>query len=113
MILEDQYKQACNELNEKQEQLKQVRPPTAKVKKDTHLIKTLENKLDKNLTKYNELQSQNKTLRQQIDVMRKEMRNQIRVNKGYSNDITEANEKAKKLNATIYQGQRVSEETQN
>ena len=52
-------------------------------------------------------------LRQQIDVMRKEMRNQNRVNSGYGKDIKVANEKAKKLNTTTYQGQRVSEETNN
>lgn len=55
MILEDQYKNACKELEEKQEQLKSVRPPTAKVRRDVHLIKTLENKLDKSLVKYNEI----------------------------------------------------------
>lgn len=75
MILEDQYKQAQNELNEKSENLKNIRPATAKVKKDTQLIKVLENQLDKNLKSYNDLQSGNKSLRQQIDVMRKEMKN--------------------------------------
>ena len=55
MILEDQYKQACDQLAEKKKQLEQVRPQTAKVIKDTHLIKTLENQLDKNLVKYNNL----------------------------------------------------------
>ena len=113
MILEDQYKQAQNELNEKSENLKNVRPATAKVKKDTQLIKVLENQLDKNLKSYNDLQSGNKSLRQQIDVMRKEMKNQNRVNTGYGKDIKVANEKAKKLNTTTYQGQRVSEETNN
>jgi len=113
MILEDQYKQACEELKQKEAHLKQVRPATAQVKKDLHLIKTLENQLDKHLVKYNRLQAENKTLRDQIDVMRKEMRNQIRVNSGYNKDIKVANEKAKKLNLTTYQGQRVSEETNN
>ena len=113
MILEDQYKQACNELVEKQENLKQVRPATAKVKKDTALVKVMENQLDKNLKNYNNLQAENKMLRQQIDVMRKEMRNQNRVNTGYGKDIKSANEKAKRLNTTTYQGQRVSEETNN
>ena len=113
MILEDQYKQAKDELEEKQNNLKQVRPATAKVKKDTQQIKVLENQLDKNLKNYNNLQAENKMLRQQIDVMRKEMRNQNRVNSGYGKDIKVANEKAKKLNTTTYQGQRVSEETNN
>ena len=62
-------------LNEKKENLKQIRPPTAKMKKDNHKIKLLENQLEKALVKYNDLQSQNKNLRQEIDVMRKEMKN--------------------------------------
>ena len=55
MILEDQYKQAQAELIEKQSHLKKVRPETAKVKKDQHLCKTLENQLDKHLVKFNRL----------------------------------------------------------
>lgn len=72
MILEDQYKQALDELNEKKENLKQIRPPTAKMKKDSQQIKLFENQLEKALVKYNDLQAQNKNLRQEIDVMRKE-----------------------------------------
>lgn len=45
--------------------------------------------------------------------MRKEYKNQGRVNQGYGRDINVANEKAKKINQTTYQGQRVSEETNN
>jgi len=59
------------------------------------------------------LQSTNKGLRKEIDVMRKEMKNQLRVNQGYAKDIRNANEKAKKLNSNTYAGQRVSEETNN
>ena len=113
MILEDQYKQACDELVEKQAHLKNVRPATAKVKKDQHWSTTKQNQLDIQLKHYNDLQAGNKTLRKQIDVMRKEMRNQIRVNHGYGKDIKGTNDKAKKLNTTTYQGQRVSEETNN
>jgi hypothetical protein len=35
MILEDQIKQAMEELEEKKENIKQIRPPTAKMKKDS------------------------------------------------------------------------------
>ena len=45
--------------------------------------------------------------------MRKEMKNQVRVNYGYNKEINKANDKAKNLNRTTYQGQRVSEETNN
>ena len=77
MILEDQFNQAESELREKKAQLKEVRPATAEVKRDQHTMKTKENQLDQNLKHFNQLQAENKTLRQQIDVMRKEMKNQI------------------------------------
>lgn len=45
--------------------------------------------------------------------MRKEQKNQTRVNRGYNYELKVTNEKAKKLNTTSFQGQRVSEETNN
>jgi peptidoglycan hydrolase CwlO-like protein len=58
----------------------------------------LENKLDTALTKFNDLQSQNKGLRGEIDVWRKQLRNQTRVNKGYTTEITQTIQKIKELN---------------
>lgn len=75
MILEDQYKQMIEELSEKKEHLKQVRPATAVMKRDEHKIKLLENNLDQALLRYNDIQTMNKKLRMEIDVMRKEQRN--------------------------------------
>lgn len=45
--------------------------------------------------------------------MRKELKNQYRVNGGYNSEILTINDKAKKLNVTTYHGQRASEETKN
>ena len=45
--------------------------------------------------------------------MRKEIKNQLRVNHGYGKDIRHVDDKAKKINGTSYQGARVSEETNN
>lgn len=61
-----------------------------------------ENQLDKCLVKFNNLQADNKTLRSQIDVMRKEQKNQTRVNRGYNHELKVTNEKAKKLNTTSF-----------
>ena len=113
MILEDQYKQMLEELAEKKEHLKNVRPATAIMKKDEHRIKLLENNLDQALIRYNDIQTVNKKLRTEIDVMRKEQRNQLRVNKNLINEISERGDKAKKLNGQTYSGQRLSEETNN
>jgi len=48
-------KQAGEELLEKQQQLKQVRPATADVKKDQKEMKCRENKLDQHLKHFNQL----------------------------------------------------------
>lgn len=45
--------------------------------------------------------------------MRKEQRNQLRVNKNLIKDIQQMSEQAKKLNQTTYAGTRLSEETNN
>lgn len=73
----------------------------------------MENQLDQNYKDLNKLQSENKTLRDQINVMRKEQKNQIRVNRNYNKEMNGINEKAKKLNGVTYQGQKHSEELNN
>jgi hypothetical protein len=45
--------------------------------------------------------------------MRKEQRNQLRVNKGLIREILSLSDQAKKVNQTTYSGQRLSEETNN
>lgn len=113
MILEDQYKQLLEELAEKREHLKTVRPPTAQMKKDEHKIRLFENQLDQALIRYNDIQTQNRRLRADIDVMRKEQRNQLRANRNLIRDIGGLSDNAKRLNQSTYSGQRLSEETNN
>ncbi len=43
------------DLQEKRDNLKQIRPSTAKMQKDQHSIHLLENQLEKALTKYSDL----------------------------------------------------------
>jgi len=47
MVLEDQHKQACDELEQKRAHLMTIRPTTAKMRRDEKRIKNLENELDK------------------------------------------------------------------
>jgi hypothetical protein len=98
MVLCDQEKELREQLRDKREHLKVVRPSTAKNLKDKAEIKVLENRCDKALVTLNDLQSQNKTLRKDIDVWRKELRNQHRVNKGYNREINKSVDDIKKLN---------------
>ncbi len=63
------------ELQQKKDNLAKERPSTAKTKKDQARAKVLENQLDQNYKDLNKLQSENKTLRDQINVMRKEQKN--------------------------------------
>lgn len=57
MVLCDTEKELREQLHEKKESLKKVRPPTAKMTKDKHQIKLLENRCEQALTKFNELRS--------------------------------------------------------
>ena len=54
MVLEDQYRNATEELKEKKESLKENRPSPAAVRADQLEIKRLENQLDKSLVTYND-----------------------------------------------------------
>ena len=83
------------------------------MRKDEHKIRLLENQLDQALIRYNDIQTQNRRLRADIDVMRKEHRNQLRANKNVIRDINSMSDDAKKLNQQTYSGQRLSEETNN
>jgi chromosome segregation ATPase len=111
MVLCDQEKELREQLREKKESLKKVRPPTAKMSKDKNQIKLLENRCEQALTKFNELQSQNKSLRKQIDTWREQLRNQGRVNKVYNKEIGKHVDEIKKINGFTYNGQRFCQDT--
>ncbi len=104
MILEDQVKQANEELKEAQDRLKKVRPPTATMRRDIHRITLLENNLEKHMLKYSNIQSKNRSLREEIDVMRKEHRNLMRANKSLIRDITNQADDARKVNLMTQSG---------
>lgn len=74
MVLEDQHKQALDELTDRRETLR-AKPSTFAMKKDQYEIKLLENRLDKALISFNDIQASNKTLRKDIDIWRKQQRN--------------------------------------
>lgn len=101
MVLCDQEKELRQQLLEKQESLKNVRPPTAKMRRDQQEIKVLENRCEQVATKLNDLQAVNKNLRKKIDVQRKQLAKQKIVNKGYSREINQTVEEIKKLNSKI------------
>jgi chromosome segregation ATPase len=88
-----------------------VRPSTAKMRRDQHEIKLLENRCATALSQLNDLQAQNKNLRKDIDTWRKQLKNQTRVNKGYNREINKAVDDIKKLNLATYNGQRFCQDT--
>ena len=65
-----------------------MRPPTATMRKDINKITIMENNLEKSMLEYSHLQARNRSLREEIDVMRKEQRNMLRANKSLMKDIT-------------------------
>lgn len=111
MVLCDQGKELQEQLKEKRKQFDENRPTDAELQKKKHEIKLYENRCQEALTKFNDLQSQNKNLRNEIDVWRKQLRNQNRVNKGYGREINKAVEDIKKLNSQTYNGQRFCQDT--
>lgn len=113
MILEDQIKQANEDLVQARENLKKVRPPTATMRRDIKRISVLENQLDQALLRYNKVQTANKQLRGEIDVLRKNQRNQLRVNRELLADIQTAADEARKLSVSTQAGARVADETKN
>lgn len=112
MILEDQYKQTCEELKTKKTDLDKL-PSATQVKHSQNKCKVLENRLDQGLVKFNKLKSENQNMRKQIDVMRKEQRNQNRVNIGYEKELNTISNKAIQMNKSTQQGARASEDTNN
>ena len=65
------------------------------------------------MLKYSKLQSGNRTLREHIDVMRKEQRNLTRANQSLLDDIKKHSEDARRVNLMTQSGQRVTDETNN
>lgn len=71
MVLEDQLKQATQELTEQKNRLDTIRPSTAVMNKDRRAIKQLEGELDKKLVSFNSVQAENKSLMREIDQCRR------------------------------------------
>ena len=113
IVLEDQFRNAQDELKERKESLKKNRPTPSAMKADQAEIKRLENQLDKYLNTFADLQSGNKSLRKEIDVQRKQQDVQNKVNAGYNREIRNIVERVKKLNNLTQTGSRGSEQTQN
>lgn len=101
------------EQKDKQARLKQNRPSSAEMRRQHAEIKLLENKLEKALTQFNSLKSANRSMRKEIDVMRKQQGVQNRVNEGYKAEIKKASETIRNLNIKTQTGARGYEETNN
>ena len=113
MVLEDQLKQAQKEHDDKTETLKKIRPPTAQIRHDVNQNKRYENQLNKLKVKLNDIQTVNLSLRQQVDVLRKEHKNQLRVNVDLEKEIKRTVLKAQELSLGGYTEGRKADGTHN
>lgn len=87
MVTLDNLRQAEINLKNKQTALKErVASPRA-MAKDRQLIKVMENQLEKSLKTLNDLETENKNLRKEIDVCRKEQGVQDKVTASYTKEI--------------------------
>jgi NCAIR mutase (PurE)-related protein len=83
------------------------------MKKDEQTIKVLQNQLEKSLKTLNDLQSENKNHRKEIDVCRKEQGVQDKVISGYNKEIKSITERVKTLNKTTQSSSKGSQDTNN
>ena len=113
MLLNDQLRNAELELAQKQANLKSRIDSPRTMKIDQAKIKVLENQLEKQLKTLNDLQSENKNLRGEIDVHRKEQSVQDKVIQGYQREIRQITERVKTLNKTTQSANKGSQDTNN
>lgn len=83
------------------------------MKQDINLNKRYENQLNKLKVKLNDIKTVNSKLRAEVDVYRKEHRNQIRVNKDLEKEIKKTIDKAKELSIGGYTEGRKADGTHN
>lgn len=77
------------------------------------MIKQIENQLDKLLVGHNDLRSQNKALRKEINEARNQSQVQNQVCSGYGREIKQIVDKIKKMNTSTQTGNRGAQDTQN
>ena len=106
MVINDQLRNTEADLAARQAALKQRVDSPRTMKKDQQTIKVIENQLEKSLKTLNDLQSENKNLRKQIDVHRKEQGVQDKVINGYNREIRQITERVKGLNKTTQSSQK-------
>lgn len=113
MLLEDQWKQAERERDQRQEAISTERLSQGLILKNKHKIKVLENQLEKEVTKYNSYMSGNKGKKREIDVSRKEVKTARIVLKGLDRDIAKLTKKIRKENEGNTAMQKSTEDTHN
>ncbi len=111
LILEDHYKQAVKEKKAKEEELKKIRPTTAKMKKDKIRLKQLENGLEKGQVSYNNTLSKNGDTKRKIDMMRKEYSTAKRVINSLEKDIDKKRKKIRDINQKLLGAKKSTEDT--
>lgn len=113
LVINDQLRNAEAELATKQASLKARIDSPRTMKKDEQTIKVLQNQLEKSLKTLNDLQSENKNHRKEIDVCRKEQGVQDKVISGYNKEIKSITERVKTLNKTTQSSSKGSQDTNN
>ena len=107
--LDEQVKSMSTEVKTKKEEL-QAKLPSVKEEKKLELkIKTLENNLQKEMVKLNDIQAKNKDLREAINVLRREKKAYLEMFQSMEKELAEKAKEAEKCNREHVEGSKIEE----
>lgn len=97
--LEDQVLNISREVKTRRDNLQKTLPSIKEERKLEARIKTLENNLEKETVKLNDIQAGNKTLRDKIDILRREKRAYLEMFEAMENELIEKARRAERCNS--------------
>jgi len=113
LILEEQIKQVNEELGQRDSSIKQMKPSFLAEKKTNIKLQTSSKTVNNERVKLNQTKAKNQKLRQEVDVLRKELSSAVgeveRIKKG----IKRAKKEAENQNKEYVLGKKFSEEANN
>lgn len=113
LILEEQIKQVNVELEERDRSINSMKPSFLIQKKDNIKIQTSVKNVNNERVKLNQTKAKNQKMRQQIDVLRKELTSAINEVQRVKKNIKKAKKEAELQNKDYIIGKKFSEEANN
>lgn len=113
LILEEQIKQVNSELEERDKSIKSLKPSQLIEKKTNIKMTTNQKNVNNERVKLNQTKAKNAKMRQEIDVLRKELTSAINELDKIRKNIKKAKKQAEEQNKDYIVGKKVTEEASN